>query len=77
MFQKIRNVFKVNNNIKQNDLHLARLMGTFAGVCGLSLFIDKKDNYTENEKIYRDLNKLIFGLSSMTTMYHLLRHLKK
>lgn len=71
---------KSNNQSKSPDdydFFSGVLSGILAGMFGSSLYIEKKSQYTENEKVSRNM---VIGLTSLSASYsvlHLIKYLKK
>jgi hypothetical protein len=78
ILRRYSNICKTKKyNSNENHLYLASLACTLSGITLFSLYDDKKEKYTENELIYRNLKINLGGITFLGFGYHMLKLLKK
>lgn len=69
-----------NNPLKtpqEQDLYSGVMSGILAVMFGTSLYVDKKSEYTENEKVSRHMASGLTALTGAYSVLHLIKYLKK
>jgi hypothetical protein len=62
---------------KDNDFYSGILSGILAGIFGSTLYIEKKSQYTDNEKVSRNMVIGLTSLSASYSVFHLIKYLRK
>lgn len=65
------------NNPKDNDLYSGILSGILAGMFGSSLYVEKKSQYTDSEKVSRNMVIELTSLSACYSVFHIIKYLRK
>ncbi len=76
-----RNFYTNSNNQIKNpkdyNLYSGILSGILAGMFGSSLYVDKKSQYTDSEKVSRNMVIGLTSISASYSVFHLIKYLRK